>query len=213
MLSDKFTEALHTFTPHLGRCLVRCLHRRVGRDYSANENPTLNETLGALKRLKLAGRYYEPSDLFRAIEGRLSLDLSVQEIGSEAARRGMSNNGIRGALLVVPELERADLIVPDGLDPEELMGIMYHELAHIVAGHALPCKRPGDEGSGLWIPPHRFTKRKPPFDLSACQKDPELMQRYLAWCEADAESWAENLRICGAHGARVFFRQEILLGL
>ena len=137
----------------------------------------------------------------------------MQEVASEAAQRGMSNNGIRGALLVIPEMERADLIVPHSLDPEELMGIMYHELAHIIAGHALPCKQPGGEGTGLWIPPKRFTKRKAPFDLSACQRNSELMQRYLAWCEADADLWAENLRICGAYGAKVFFREEVLLGL
>ena len=127
--------------------------------------------------------------------------------------RSMSNNGIRGALLVIPEMRRADLIVPASLDPEELTGIMYHELAHIVAGHALPCKRPGGEGMGLWLPPKRFTARKPPFDLAACQRDPELRRRYLAWCEEDADLWAENLRACGAYGPKVFFRDETLLGL
>lgn len=213
VLFDKFRESFLSVTPQVGRCFVRCVHRRVGCEYAAGENLTLDETLGALKTLKLAGRYYEPSDLFRAVEGRLGLDLGIQEISSETATRSMSNNGIRGALLVVPELGRADLIVPCGLDSEELSGIMYHELAHIVAGHALPCKRLDDEGAGLWIPPKRFTKRTPPFDLGACQRDAELMQRYLTWCEADADLWAENLRVCGAYGAKVFFREEMLLGL
>jgi hypothetical protein len=66
---------------------------------------------------------------------------------------------------------------------------------------------------GLWLPPKRFTARKPPFDLTACQRDPELRRRYLAWCEEDADLWAENLRACGAYGPKVFFRDETLLGL
>ncbi len=213
MLFDRFSESFFTFTPSVGRCLIRCLHQRVNREYSAGGDVTLDETLGALKRLKLAGRYYEPSDLFAAIERRLKLDLGVQEIAGELALRSMSDNGIRGALLVIPEMRRADLIVPASLDPEELTGIMYHELAHIVAGHALPCKRPGGEATGLWLPPKRFTARKPPFDLAACQRDPELRRHYLAWCEDDADLWAENLRACGAYGPNVFFRDETLLGL
>ncbi len=213
MLFDRFKENFSTFAPNVGRCLLRCLHQRVSREYSARGDVTLDETLGALKALKLAGRYYEPSDLFAAIEMRLKFDLGVQEIAGEAALRSMSNNGIRGALLMIPEMRRADLIVPAGLDPEELMGIMYHELAHIVAGHALPCKRPGGEATGLWLPPKRFTARKPQFDLAACQRDPELRRHYLAWCEDDADLWAENLRACGAYGPKVFFREETLLGL
>lgn len=206
-------ESYSMLTPEVGRCLLRCFHRGAGRDYSARTAVTLDETLAALKTLQLAGRYYEPSDLFGALRKRLGLDLGMQEIAAEPAVRGMKDNGIRGALLVIPEMGRADLIVPAGLDSEELSDIIYHELAHIVAGHALPCKQPGDERPGLWIPPKRFTRRTPPFDLRICQRDPVIRRRYLAWCEQDADLWAQNLRSCGAYGPTVFFREEKLLGL
>lgn len=198
----------------LGRYFLSCVHDRFGILRPAHDEIEDYRVLRELKRLRLAGTYYDQQTLLEALKRSLRLDLRVVEKDVAISQR-MLNHGIRGSIAVVPERRYGELWVPKDLDPEELAGIMSHELAHLIANHPLPVHDPA-EASGparFWLPRGRFTARRPPFDLKRCGHDPELRHKLLRWCEDDADVWAEHLRTFGAYGPRAFFRDKSLLGM
>ena len=198
----------------LGRCALNCVHDRFGVLRPAHDEIEDYRVLRELKRLRLAGDYYDQRTLLEALRRQLRLDLKVVEKDMAISQR-MLNHGIRGSIAVVPDRRYGELWVPRDLDPEELAGIMSHELAHLVANHPLPVRDLGDESdrTRFWLPRRRFAARRPPFDLKRCEHDPELRGRLLRWCEDDADIWAEHLRAFGAYGPRAFFRDKSLLNM
>ena len=214
MIFRSITKSLADAPRLLGRCALECVHDRFGILRPAHEEMDEYQVLPELKRLRLAGAYYDQHALLGALKRQLRLDLEVVEKDMAVSQR-MLNHGIRGSILIVPEERRGEILVPKDLDPEELAGIMSHELAHLVANHPLPVRDRTDESgrTRFWLPRRRFAARRPPFDLKRCEHDPELRRRMLRWCEDDADVWAEHLRTFGAYGPRAFFRDKSLFGM
>lgn len=209
----RFFGALAETPEAFRRYLLRCVHHRFdgvdGRPDAVGEE----QVFPALRKLHLAGAYYEPPVLLEALKRQLKLDLRVVEVEDLAISQRMLSHGVRGSIAVVPDRNYGELWVPSGLDPEELAGIMYHELAHLVAAHPLPVQQPGAEPDRwrFWLPRKRFSARRPPFDLARCERDPELRAQMLRWCESDADLWADHLRTFGAYGPKAYFRDKTLL--
>lgn len=191
----------------LGRCALDCVHRR-----PELAGPDSDRVFPELKKLRLAGSYYDQHELMEALERHLGLDLQLVQ-KDIALSRSMLRQGVRGCLAVVPEQRYGEIWVPQELDSEELAGIMSHELAHLVANHPLPVRNATDEPERVrfWLPRKRSQAHRPPFDLKRCEYDPQMRNEMLQWCEQQADLWAEHLRIFGAYGPRALFRDTSLL--
>ena len=182
-----------------------------GPTYPARKPVTEAEVFPALKKLGLAGRYYEPEDLIAELHRRLELELKVVTVEDQLWCKRMLTEGVRGAIRVFENTNRGELWIPKDLDREEYADVMFHELAHVVAAHPIPLRRDDETGRArFWLPQKRFTNRRPPFDLAACEQDADLRKQLLRWCEEDADSWAEHLRTFGAYGPRTYFRETVL---
>lgn len=169
------------------------------------------EVLPVLKKLGLAGQYYEPEDLLGVLQRRLGLELKVLTIEDQLWCKSMLREGVRGAIRLVEDTNRGELWIPKDLDREEYADVMFHELAHVVAAHPIPLRLGEKTGQvRFWLPQKRFTNRRPPFDLAACEWDAHMRKQMLRWCEEDADSWAEHLRTFGAYGPRTYFRETVL---
>ena len=191
----------------LGRCALDCVHRRPEPAGMAGDR-----VFPELKKLRLAGSYYDQHELMGALERHLRLDLQLVE-KDIALSQSMLRQGVRGCLVVVPEQRYGEIWVPQDLDSEELAGIMSHELAHLIANHPLPVRNVMDEPERVrfWLPRKRFQARRPPFDLKRCEYDPQMRNEMLQWCEQEADLWAEHLRTFSTYGPRALFRDTSLL--
>ncbi len=200
----------------IARYVVDCVHHRFDLPRPVRAPVTEAEVLPALKKLRLAGRHYEPEHLLDVLQRRMRLELKVVTIEDQLWCKRMLDGGIHGSIRVIEGTNRGELWVPQDLDREELAGVMYHELAHVVAAHPLPMRREDEDQAGrvrFWLPRKRFTRRRPPFDLAACERDERLREAMIHWCEIDADLWAEHLRTFGAYGPRTCFREKMFLGL
>lgn len=195
---------------------VRCVYDYLGYQFRlphpVRALVTEDEVLSALKELGMAGRYYGPENLLNVLQQRLGLELKVVTVDDQLWCKRMLEEGVRGAIRVSENTNRADLLVPKDLDREEYADVMYHELAHVVAAHPIPLLPEAETGRvRFWLPRKRFTSREPPFDLAACERDADLRKQLLRWCEVDADAWAEHLRAFGAYGPRFYLREKVLL--
>lgn len=215
MIFGRLVEGRGGVSPEpMVRYVADYLDEQFGSERLARTPLTEAEVFPALRKLGLAGRYYEPEDLRKVLQRRLRLELKVVTIDDQLWCKRMLKEGIRGSIRVIESTNRGEIWVPRDLDHEELAGVMYHELAHIVAAHPLPLRPEDEDRPGrvrFWLPERRFTSRRPPFDLAACEHSAALREGLLRWCEADADSWAEHLRTFGAYGPRTYFRERLFL--
>ncbi len=134
--------------------------------------PTFEEYMAELLSLNLA-RPFSVKEYMRALETQLGIEIKVVELTTG------ENSGLGTEFGFFDELaelrydkkrREASILVSCSLreDPFLYMKTIYHELAHLAAGHPL---RVGGMKNDLWWPPGRVAQRPASGDVSRNEKE------------------------------------------
>lgn len=174
-----------------------------------------------LKVLRLAGRTYDVTQYAQRLADYLVLVIKVvacDDVKNPLLQAQMAYYGIGGGLFYEPATRTAWIVVPTSLDMKAQVLVVYHELAHIAAGH--PFKRaqvlqaqaheknlseafPGDfrqRDDGLFEPANRLARQPIP--------DTSDAHCALARCEDEADVRARYALKAGLYGENIYYRDE-----
>ena len=174
-----------------------------------------------LKILRLAGQTYDVMQYAQRLADYLGLVIKVDacdDLEHPLLRAQMSYYGIAGGLFHEPSTRTVWIAVPTSLDMKAQVLVVYHELAHVAAGH--PFKRAqvlqakAHEQDLLQAFPKDFRQRDDglfePTKRLARQPVPDICdaQRTLARCENEADARARYALKAGLYGENIYYRDE-----
>lgn len=174
-----------------------------------------------LKVLRLAGRTYDVTQYAQRLADYLGLVIKVvtcNDISNPLLRAQMAYYGIGGGLFYEPGAKTAWIVVPSSLDMKAQVLVVYHELAHIAAGHPLKPPQLLHEGAAeqhvAEAFPGHFVKRSDdlcePTRRLARRRTPDTgdSQNTLAQCELEADLRARYAFKAGLYGEHIYYRDE-----
>lgn len=133
----------------------------------------------------------------------------------EIARRWLQRYAFQGTLLYVPGTDHLKLQVSASCSEAEFSDVMYHELAHLILAHPLPCIHAGSDSEDrveFWEPPECPYPKRAPFRTQTRQIAPNEASQLVECLEHEAEVAARYLRTISAYGRRMYNTQDFLLG-
>lgn len=186
--------------------------RSFGRQRKSRSTAQLsyNEFAAELVVLGLAGVTFGPDEYAQALARYIGARIDVVDLNDldyPLLRRALVSLGISGGLFYEPDARRIWIIVPSSLGERERTKLIYHELAHLAAGHPMRQEhvlradpRPARQPEPLWEPDfRRLSQRLPPEEPALSEAEADLRARYA-------------LR-AGSYGPAIYEREEYFLGL
>lgn len=171
------------------------------------KTPSFEEFLAELGTLGLKGVEFDAHAYARALELHLAYAIDVGEAGDLTGRGDpghrilLSRMRQAGAMGVTQYFPHADpprflILTADGLNPWLYQHTVFHELAHVAAGHPfrhrpapmatrLPNDRlvgggPSEDGcqDSVRFPTRRLARRRPYLDENLCEEEADLRAEY-----------------------------------
>ena len=173
-----------------------------------------------LKVLHLAGRTYDVTQYAQRLADFVGLVIKVvscNDVDDPLLQAQMAYHGIGGGLFYEPATSTVWIVVPTSLDMKAQVLLVYHELAHIAAGHPFKRAQVLHKQAQEYLTaayPRHFRKRSDclyePTRLLAQRRCPDTgdSQSTLARCEHEADARARFALKAGLYGEHIYYRDE-----
>lgn len=176
-----------------------------------------NDFAWELSVLGLAGETYTHRQYIQELERFLQIEIKVRNVSSHGyplLQHNLTRHGLFGGLFFELDRRRAWIIVPDHLPANLALKIIYHELAHLAAGHpvrrsyVLPSDNDHEQSAVIEDAAERFLIY-PPWPRLA-DREPPTNQAHI---EQDADHRADLALKFAFWGSEYWDRPEFYLGL
>lgn len=143
---------------------------------------TLPAFLEELEILGLKGKRFGPCEYADALASYLGVRISFEildDARDPRLARGFVRAGRTACLWYDKQADTLRIFVPGSLPPVEMTAALYHELAHLAAGHSLDSYGPYNKGSQRKKAlPKRLARRPPTTSSALMEKEADLREDY-----------------------------------